>query len=293
MLPSAQPRAPPSAPCRPARLRGRPRLPWPDHLTPPNGLSAPPIMWLLMPTMPGSSSRRGAAGALDVARSRHRRPGRRAGGSPRRSCPPRSVGVDQRDRAERLLVHDVRVERNFGRAPWARRRSPDCRSARRRCRASRPCPSRCRSADPSPRGGAALAIGPICVPSLEAVADTSAPWRRSAKPSRNFSYTSSCTMKRVGLTQTWPQLRYLAADRGLERLVDIGIVEHQHRAVAAEFHRRPLHVLGGELGEVLADHGRAGEADSLRMIGLASRWRLTSSGTPNTACATSLGRPAS
>src|SRR5690606_24289058 len=31
-------------------------LPWPDHLTPPNGLSAPPIMWLLMPTMPASIS---------------------------------------------------------------------------------------------------------------------------------------------------------------------------------------------------------------------------------------------
>src|SRR5690606_36951400 len=31
-------------------------LPWPDHLTPPNGLSAPPIMWLLMPSMPVSIS---------------------------------------------------------------------------------------------------------------------------------------------------------------------------------------------------------------------------------------------
>ena len=31
-------------------------LPWPDHFTPPNGASAPPMMWLLMPSMPVSIS---------------------------------------------------------------------------------------------------------------------------------------------------------------------------------------------------------------------------------------------
>ncbi|GJE71783.1 hypothetical protein CHKEEEPN_3332 [Methylorubrum podarium] len=43
--------------------------------------------------------------------------------------------------------------------------------------------------------------------------------------------------------------------------VDVGVVEHDRRGVAAELHRRPLHVLARERRELLADRGRAGEGD--------------------------------
>ena len=43
--------------------------------------------------------------------------------------------------------------------------------------------------------------------------------------------------------------------------IDVGIVEHDHRGMAAELHRGPLHVPAGERGELLADRRRAGEAD--------------------------------
>ena len=61
------------------------------------------------------SRRRGGAGACR-RRSRHRRRGRRAGGWPRRSSRRALERIDQRDRAERLLVHDLGVERDLGRA---------------------------------------------------------------------------------------------------------------------------------------------------------------------------------
>ena len=84
-------------------------------------------------------------------------------------------------------------------------------------------------------------------------------------PSTNFSTnslnTSSCTRKRVGETQTWPALRYFAAASIFAAVVDVGILEHDRRRMAAELHRRALHVQAGERRELLADGGRAGEGD--------------------------------
>jgi hypothetical protein len=81
------------------------------------------------------------------------------------------------------------------------------------------------------------------------------------KPSRKRSNTSSWTMKRVGLTQTWPALRYLPATavsstRSTSTSPNTSTGPWPPSSIVV-----PLHVLGGELGEVLADHGRAGEAE--------------------------------
>ena len=53
--------------------------------------------------------------------------------------------------------------------------------------------------------------------------------------------------------QTWPALRNLLAAIALAATADVGIVEDDHRRVAAELHRHPLHVLAGERGQLLAD----------------------------------------
>src|SRR5207245_11189621 len=47
----------------------------------------------------------------------------------------------------------------------------------------------------------------------------------------------------------------------VERLLEVAIVEDQHRRVAPELHRYAGHAVGAEAHEVLADIGRAGEAD--------------------------------
>ena len=44
-------------------------------------------------------------------------------------------------------------------------------------------------------------------------------------------------------------------------MIDVGILEHDHRRMAAELHRHPLHVLAGQRRKLLADRGRAGEGD--------------------------------
>ena len=45
----------------------------------------------------------------------------------------------------------------------------------------------------------------------------------------------------------------LAQHRALDRLVNVGVVEHDERCVAAQFHRRPLHRSCALLDEQLAD----------------------------------------
>src|SRR3546814_13718392 len=50
-------------------------------------------------------------------------------------------------------------------------------------------------------------------------------------------------------------------DDAVERRLKVAVVEDQHRRMAAQFHRDPLHPVGGETHQMLADRGRAGEAD--------------------------------
>ena len=49
----------------------------------------------------------------------------------------------------------------------------------------------------------------------------------------------------------------LRGDRELEHLVDVDIVEHEHRRMTTELHGRALGAFRGELHELLADRHRA------------------------------------
>ena len=53
----------------------------------------------------------------------------------------------------------------------------------------------------------------------------------------------------------------LGAADDLDRLVEIGVLGDDDRRMAAELHGRALHVQAGERRKLLADRGRAGEAD--------------------------------
>ncbi len=61
--------------------------------------------------------------------------------------------------------------------------------------------------------------------------------------------------------QTWPALRYFAADRIFGGRRHVGVVENDRRRMAAQFHGGALHVQAGQRRQLLADHGRAGEGD--------------------------------
>ena len=53
----------------------------------------------------------------------------------------------------------------------------------------------------------------------------------------------------------------LRRDREVEHMVEVDIVEHDHRGVTTELHGRALGALGRELEQLLADRHRAGERD--------------------------------
>ena len=53
----------------------------------------------------------------------------------------------------------------------------------------------------------------------------------------------------------------LGAAGGLDGQRDVGVLGHDHRRVAAQFHRHALHVLAGQRGQLLAHRRRAGEGD--------------------------------
>ena len=56
--------------------------------------------------------------------------------------------------------------------------------------------------------------------------------------------------------------RAVAAEQGaLDREVDVGVVHHDHRVLAAELQARRLQVAAAQLADLRADRARAGEAD--------------------------------
>ena len=85
---------------------------------------------------------------------------------------------------------------------------------------------------------------------------------------------------RVGDTQTWPALRYFAADSDLGRRVDVGVVENDRRRMAAEFHRRALHVHAGERRQVACRPAVEPVNEILRMTGCGIRYSEISAGMP-------------
>ena len=65
----------------------------------------------------------------------------------------------------------------------------------------------------------------------------------------------------VGADAGLAHVAILRDDGALDRGIDIGVVEHHERRVAAEFEAELLHADGGLAVEDFADLGRAGEAD--------------------------------
>ena len=61
--------------------------------------------------------------------------------------------------------------------------------------------------------------------------------------------------------QIWPGVHERAERRGLHRLVEIGVLEHDQRRLAAELEQHGLEMLGGAPGDDPPDGGRAGEID--------------------------------
>ena len=53
-----------------------------------------------------------------------------------------------------------------------------------------------------------------------------------------------------------------AEHRGVDRRVEVGVVEHDQRRLAAEFEQHRLQMFARGLGDDLADAGRAGEVDA-------------------------------
>ena len=79
--------------------------------------------------------------------------------------------------------------------------------------------------------------------------------------------------------QTWPALRYFAAAKIFAADDDVGIVEHDRRRMAAEFHGGALHVQAGKRRELLADMVEPVK-EILRMTGCGMRYSEISAGTP-------------
>ena len=66
---------------------------------------------------------------------------------------------------------------------------------------------------------------------------------------------------------------HLGDHRAVDRRVDVGVLEHEERGVAAQLHRHPLQLPGGLLDDDPADRRRAGEG-AFRSRGSAMRVRL-------------------
>ena len=192
------------------------------------------------------------------------------------------VGVehaDRRHRPEDLLLGQPRVERDVGEhggrvevaGPVRRRRrrpGPSRRGRRRRRRARRPSPGSSRRSAGRP-ARRRRCRGPTRRAAI-----------RSASRSANSSATERCTRKRLAAVQASPMLRILAIIAPVDRGVEVGVVEHEERGVAAELHRGAQDLVRGLLQQHAAHGGRAGErqlagpavADQ-RLHDLRPRWR--------------------
>ena len=79
--------------------------------------------------------------------------------------------------------------------------------------------------------------------------------------------------------QTWPALRYFAADRIFAADDHVGVVENDRRRMAAQFHGGALHVQAGQRRQLLADQVEPVK-EILRITGCGIRYSEISDGTP-------------
>jgi hypothetical protein len=80
----------------------------------------------------------------------------------------------------------------------------------------------------------------------------------SASLRANSSATLLATWNRLGRARL-ADVAHLGDHRALDGLVDVGVLEHDERGVAAELHRQPQEIVGGLLHQRATDLGRPGE----------------------------------
>ena len=68
-------------------------------------------------------------------------------------------------------------------------------------------------------------------------------------------------MNRLPAVQAWPMLRNFAIIAPSTACVQVGVVEHDERRVAAELHRGAQHAVRGLLEQLPPDRGGTGEAE--------------------------------
>ncbi len=157
------------------------------------------------------------------------------------------------------LVHRIGLDRHIGDRGRLEEDSR-CRSPRRPRSRARPSPWH-----PQPalrRAGIrrALASGPICVSASRPLPIFTFEVR-SAKPFSKGVVDALLDIEARRRDADLPGVAELLPHDLVERRFEVAIVEHKHRRMTAQLHRDALHAVGRELHQMLADRGRAGEAD--------------------------------
>ena len=75
----------------------------------------------------------------------------------------------------------------------------------------------------------------------------------ACSPATTWSYTPRCAITRVGAVQIWPAVERPHAGDGADGGLEVGVVEHDAGALAAELEQQALHVAPGDLADGLAD----------------------------------------
>ena len=83
--------------------------------------------------------------------------------------------------------------------------------------------------------------------------------------SMNASAIGRSTMILPGRHADLTLVQERAERRGVDRVVEVGVAEHDQRVRAAELEHDALEVATRRLGELAADRGRAGEVDAAHL----------------------------
>jgi hypothetical protein len=165
--------------------------------------------------------------------------------------------IQQRDRAERLLVHDARRVRHVGehrglekeaaalQAPAAREQPRAVRDGVVDQRLQRRRPPRVRQRSHAIRLVERISDGQCGRARREPFGEPRVDGAVHVEPRRRHAHL--------------PGVAILGRDAGVEHLPDVHVLAHDHRRVPAQLHRRALHAVRRELHELFAHRDRPGE----------------------------------
>ena len=237
-----------------------PSRPSPDCLTPPNGATCVVMRPVLTPTMPASScsamrQRGRCRGCRSTTRGRTRcrwRARTTSASSLKRISGATGPKVSSRE--DLHLARDVRQHRRLvevaaQRVPLAAQRDLARRAPSHRRRAPRPSPPL-----------RALMSGPCVTPASVPGADLEL--RHALRELRRERVVDLVLHEQaVRAHARLARVAVLGDDRALRRGIEIGVVEHDERRVAAELERELLDRRRDLLHQHAADFGRAGERE--------------------------------